>query len=60
MPTLLEKVAAAAGERREANTSLRVAIVDAKEAHSWAEIASAAGMSRGGVIHLAQSNGKDE
>jgi hypothetical protein len=60
MPTLLEKVATAASERRKSSDELKSAIVAAKEVHSWGEIAKAAEMSRGGVIHLAQSNGKGE
>jgi hypothetical protein len=60
MPTLLELVATAASERRKSSAALKDAITKAKAVHSWGEIAKAADMSRGGVIHLAQSNGKGE
>lgn len=52
MATLLEAVAITAQKRAEADDEFRAALVAAKEVHSWAEIANAAGMSRGGVIHL--------
>ena len=55
MPTLLELVARRKRDRDKADAELRAAIVHAKHVHSWADIAAAAGMSRGGVIHLAKN-----
>ncbi len=60
MATLLESVAKTAQKRAAADEAFRAALVAAKEVHSWAEIANAAGMSRGGVIHLTQNTTKGE
>jgi hypothetical protein len=55
MSVLLEKVAAAREHRAEAEAEFRLALAEAKELHSWAEIAEVAGVSIAGVRYLARN-----
>jgi biotin operon repressor len=55
MPTLLEQVAKTKRDRDRSEIEFRAAMVAAKEFHSWAEIASATGMTRAGCQHVIRS-----
>lgn len=53
MSALLAHVQETAERRAVADSDFRAALREARRAHSWQEIADAAGMSRGGVRWLA-------
>lgn len=49
---LLERVAKARKARQGAELAFRQTLIAAREVHSWAEIASVAGLSKHGVRYL--------
>lgn len=60
MATLLERVAAAAKRRDEAEAAFRDALVAARPACSWGELADVTGLSKNGVKYLVTEHSKGE
>lgn len=58
--TLLEKVAQAARARAAADSDFRNVLVQARQVHSWSELANAAGMSAGSLRHHIREAQKGE
>ena len=52
MPSLLERVADTAALRKAVDADLRTALREAREFHTWAELATVAGLSPSGVRKL--------
>ena len=54
MPSLLEQVARARDNRRDADQTFRAVLVQARNSgHTWAELANIAGLTISGVRYLA-------